>query len=197
MKSEQNKAFDRLCRKYRINSDQITKVAEDTFNFDKMTIQEKEVALARTLAISCGVEFAQVIGDYFDAIHREEQSSTVEKITEQMFKDCFTLKVQSPDLPEFNQWSGQITIKDRYILSIQAGRYMMSSPKRMCPSPDDYSEYEMALIDTKTDSFVKYNTFVEGVSEYEQVLGYKSVSEILEITNNFIERLNNGEVKNA
>jgi len=142
------------------------------------------------LSITVGKEYSTLIGEYFDAIHREGQP--VEKITLQMFKECFELRECSPGHPEFNQWSGSIMIENRYRLSIQAGEYVYSSPRMMCPSPDDYSAFEIALLDDETHGFVKLGAFVNGVEDYEQVLGWKSVDEILEIANTFIGKLNDG-----
>ena len=187
MELQKNKAFNRLCRKFRMNHEDIIGITEKTFNVDQMTPIEQEITLVRTLSIACGEDYSSVIGNYFDAIHREGQ--LVEKITEQMFRECFELR-KEPRHPEFNQWSGSIMIQGRYRLSIQAGGYVYSSPRMMCASPDDYSAFEVALLDDETHEFVKLGAFVDGVSDYEQVLGWKSVDEILEIANTFIAKLN-------
>lgn len=187
---QENKAFNRLCKKHRIKAKDIIETAQKTFDLEDMSLNEQEVALVRTLSIAMGEDYSILIGQYFDAIHRDGQS--IQEVTEQMFKECFELIEQSPGHPEFNQWSGSIMIEDRYRLSIQAGTYVYSSPRMVCASPDDYSAFEIALLDDETHKFVKLGAFVDGVEEYEQVLGWKSVSEILEIANSFIAKLNDG-----
>ena len=187
---QENKAFRQLCRKHRITAKDIIETAQKTFDLEDMSPNEQEVTLVRTLAITLGEDYSILIGQYFDAIHRDGQ--LIQEVTEQMFKECFELKEQSPGNPEFNQWSGCIMIEDRYRLSIQAGGYVYSSPRMICASPDDYSAFEIALLDEEKHEFVKLGAFVDGVEEYEQVLGWKSVSEILEIANSFIAKLNEG-----
>ena len=187
---QENKAFNRLCRKHKIMSSDIIETATSVFNLEDMSLIDQEVTLVRTLAIAMGEEYSVLIGQYFDAIHREGQP--VEKITEQMVKECFELRQTSPGDRDFDQWCGSITIQGRYRLSIQAGAYVYSSPRMVCASPDDYSAFEIALLDDETHEFVKLGAFVDGVAEYEQVLGWKSVDDILEIANTFIDKLNDG-----
>jgi len=187
---QENKAFKRLCRKHKTKAEDIIETATSVFDLEDMTLQDQEVTLVRTLAIAMGKEYSTLIGEYFDTIHREGQP--VEKITLQMFKECFEIREGSPGHPEFNQWSGSIKIQGRYRLSIQAGEYVYSSPRMFCASPDDYSAFEIALLDDETRKFVRMGSFVNGVEDYEQVLGWKSVDEILEIANTFIGKLNDG-----
>lgn len=185
---QKNKAFRQLCKKYRITADGIIETAQNTFDLEDMLLHEQEVVLVRTLSIALEKKYSVLIGQYFDEIHREGQP--IQEITQQMFKECFELIEQSPGNPEFNQWSGSIMIEHKYRLSIQAGAYVYSSPRHVCASPDDYSSFEIALLDEEKGKFVKLGTFVDGVEGYEQILGWKSMDEILKIGNAFIEKLN-------
>ena len=188
---QENKAFAFLCKKHRINEKKIIETATRAFDLDSMKLVDQEVTLVRTLAIAIEEEYTVLIGQYFDAIHREEKGC-VESITEQDFKDCFKLIENSPGNPEFNQWNGSIKIRGRYRLSIQAGSYVYSIPKDVLDSPDDYLKYEIAILDEEKREFVQFSAFVDGVSDYQQVLGWKSLDEILEIANSFIAKLNDG-----
>ena len=150
---QENKAFKRLCRKHKIKAEDIIETATSVFNLEDMTLKDQEVTLVRTLAIAMGKEYSILIGEYFDAIHREGQP--VEKITEQMFKECFELRECSPGHPEFNQWSGSIEIQGRYRLSIQGGGFVYSSETKI----SFILTLSSSLIDILPSSFSSLSSF--------------------------------------
>jgi len=154
-----------------------------------MSVNEQEVALVRTLAIAVGEDYAVVIGQYFDAIHQSEVKSIV--ITDQMFTDCFM--IEDCVIPQYKKWSGKIEIKDDFVLSIQAGGGMMSTPRVFLDRPQDYEGYEIAILNNSQGLFVNLNEIDSSINTtMGQVSGYLSVEKILEIGNKFIRMLNDG-----
>ena len=66
------------------------------------------------------------------------------------------------------------------MISVQAGAFAYSTPREDMPSPDDFSSFEVALIDNISGQFITKN-FVEDLND--DVLGWQTREDINELIN--------------
>jgi len=129
---------------------------------------------------------------------QENLQSKINHITAEMITKSAVLNQLSGD-PAFNKWQSQIKLNDDYTLSVIAGQYYMSIPKCHMPNFEQYVEYEAAIL--SKDGFIMFGEIFEdntfSIHSFEEVWPYKTITEIVEMTNMVVDHINNLEVKNA
>jgi len=163
---------------------------------ERMSKLEQELTLVRTLTITCGGDYSQVLGEYFDAIHREKYKKTIQPITEKMIMENF--RFQKMGGRRFDKWSCGVEIGEEHLLSVQCGAWLQCTPRTLLDNPNHYVEFEIAIVPTvegKPGDFVDLHELPVDITDNDfskEILGYQTIDQVLDVANSFVKYLNEG-----